>query len=255
MKVRVVSDVHMDMLNGPTREKRLRKICDRESSAEVLIVAGDLCEAREETLYRRLIKEFTSSFKYVLMVPGNHEYYGSSIEATNSFLAQLEIDYPTFINLNNYDESIEINGIPFIGATLWFDGESPDAILNKGYLNDYIQIKDFSAKIPQLGKTGKNKLVAGIIEGTSVVVTHHAPLLECASRSVYRDQVQTRAFYVNDCQKIIAQKKPRAWFHGHMHVPNVFVPAFSTNTLVLSNPLGYQFESTGGNPRLTITLS
>ena len=68
----LVSDLHLDFYDSKA-ERLLEKI---EPTSETLVVAGDMCEARnaDPKWFRILYRKYND----VLYVPGNHEYYGLS---------------------------------------------------------------------------------------------------------------------------------------------------------------------------------
>lgn len=106
----ILSDIHVELTRGwdlPGPGER--------PDFDVLVVAGDLIP-RAERGVGWLCERVTD--RPVIYVAGNHEFYGADIdrtvekaraaaEGTNVFVLQ--------------DETVEIDGVVFAGATLWTD--------------------------------------------------------------------------------------------------------------------------------------
>jgi len=102
MKLNILSDLHLGF------EAFERPVND----ADVVVLAGDIARPREAAAW-------ASGFdKPVLYVPGNHEFYGGSIDGAAAELAQLCDG--TGVHLLN-DREVVIGGVRFLGTTLWTD--------------------------------------------------------------------------------------------------------------------------------------
>ena len=102
MKLNILSDLHLSLGALPIPE----------NDADVVILAGDIARPREAVAW-------ASGFaKPVLYVPGNHEFYGGSIEGTVEELKRLCAG--TAIHVLDNDE-VTIDGVRFLGTTLWTD--------------------------------------------------------------------------------------------------------------------------------------
>jgi DNA repair exonuclease SbcCD nuclease subunit len=252
MRIRVVSDLHLDIF--PDRgADRLNKVARDASTIDVLVVAGDLCEVEtgpdgDLGLYGRSLLYLRERFASVVVVAGNHEFYGTSFPAVFAHMRELQLRWSNVHFLDLVD-SVRIAGRTFTGGTLWF-AEKPDPFGHHQRMNDFSNIQDLRKYAYGLGLTTKAKIVRNC-EKDTIVVTHHAPSIRSASPGLLRDPL-TELFYVNDCTQIICEQKPALWIHGHMHKPVNYVhPASST--LVLSNPLGYPSQ-TGGKPNHTLEV-
>ena len=85
MELRVISDVHVEYYDdSKILIDRLNKYFPTvNSEKEILIIAGDIGMAtdgnRINSKYLEILKYFRSRWKYIILVPGNHEWYGSTI--------------------------------------------------------------------------------------------------------------------------------------------------------------------------------
>jgi Calcineurin-like phosphoesterase superfamily domain len=130
MKLHILSDLHLAVFG-----------LDRpETDADVVILAGDIGRPDEAVAWARHFG------KPVLYVPGNHEFYGGSIDGTAAELGRLSAG--TCIRVLDNAE-IVIGPIRFLGATLWTDfglfgkGENKTAAMAEGQrlLRDFSRIR------------------------------------------------------------------------------------------------------------------
>lgn len=104
MKLNVISDLHLSMqgLDIP------------HNDADVVVLAGDVSRPREAVQWA------TSLGKPVLYVPGNHEFYGGSLDQRwNDIISLCEGTKITPLQMSE----VVIGDVRFLGATLWTDFE------------------------------------------------------------------------------------------------------------------------------------
>ena len=123
---------------------------------DVLIVAGDLCNAsalapnargRYAATQRERVLRFrdlaVDNFSRVLMVVGNHEHFDGVFEETVPLLAE-HLDGFELLD----DSAVEIGGVHVFGTTLWsdFEGRDPACMehVRRG-IGDYFFIKSRAA--------------------------------------------------------------------------------------------------------------
>jgi predicted phosphodiesterase len=225
----------------------------------VLIIAGDFDEAKKSR-YSENIKKLAPAFKSVILVAGNHEYYGSNIFKTNKVLKELETEVPNFTYLN--DNHLWIDDVLIVGGTLWtdFDGSSPitkiDARLK---MNDYKHIRNGPPSEPWRKKLSvedvefmhykTKKYIRDAVdnERTSchndfkvVVVTHHAPSFKSVSPKYQNNSLN--GCYCSNMDEYVEALGADVWIHGHVH------NSFDYNigkTRIICNPRGYETYSGG----------
>ncbi|HEY0120911.1 MAG TPA: hypothetical protein VGC14_03960 [Rhizobium sp.] len=87
--------------------------------------------------------------------------------------------------------------------------------------------------------------------GKSVVVTHHAPLVESLNPRYFGDI--TNAAFASDLSDLIRLRQPAYWVHGHIHLARDYM---ADSTRIICNPLGYGNEGniTGFTQEFVISL-
>jgi Icc-related predicted phosphoesterase len=285
MKIQIVSDLHLEHRNDlPQLEN---------AGAEVLILAGDICQA--EDLYRNSRDKFTvdgqvadlsqvmtgdwrgwdarrfreffqhcsDNWPHVLYVSGNHEHYDGRWERTSDVLRR-EITH--YHNIHYMDQdSITIDNIRFLGVPLWtnFKNADPNVMWTaKSYMSDYRWIKHFTA-----GQWGKLR--------PQDTLEKHRSDVEYLKHWLGIDKSPTVVIghHAPSLQSIHEMYKNQAdmnyafcsdleqimWDHDHIrlwvhgHVHNCF--DYTVNqTRVVCNTLGYPGERSGFNPALIVEV-
>lgn len=252
--INLVSDLHLDI------SKYLEL-----PGGDVLIIAGDACEARS------LTKEFHSTrlldrtpgdfpcwdfFEYqcakyrkVFYVLGNHEHYHGKLWKTHDELRGV---LPANVSL--MENQVELfEGVAFVGATLWTDMNKGDPLTlasMKNYMNDYRVITNHFPEYGVYRKLSPNDTVKihltsrRYIENTVkqypdtpvVVITHMAPTFMSVNEK-FRHDSQGNGAYCSDLSNLILDNPNiKVWVHGHLHDP---VDYMVGDTRVLCNPRGY----------------
>ena len=235
---------------------------------DILILAGDIFVAvhmhkfhtdaksrSEKKKYEKFCKEELSKFRYVLYVKGNHEHYHGNFENTSSLLKEyLALHAPNVTLLDN--ESIEIEGVKFIGSILWatYGCNTQNHMLIQNNMNDCHVIKtqlscgdeylyEFTHKIHGrkmnvFDINNEHKKSISFIENelkTStlpcIVITHHCPSFLCLEEGGDMSDA-----YASNQHKLIEQYKPKMWIYGHTHEPKHFR---INDTLLINNSRGY----------------
>ena len=173
---------------------------------------------------------------------GNHEFYNHEYNAT------LQMFRNHCANSNIYfleRDAIVIGGIRFLGCTLWTDlymdgKDKSDEISMR--LNDFKHINydegTFNKKnFTLLHKSSVmwlEKKLQEPFDGKTVVVTHHAPLLQSWNEP---DNPLKRLAYCNNLESLIRRYEINIWFHGHIHHINDYT---LSGTRIISNTRGYK---------------
>lgn len=246
MKFLVLSDVHggTGFLHGG------------EYSDTVLIIAGDFDETKRSR-YRTDIEKLCKQFKNVVLVPGNHEYYGSNIHKTHSVLQTMDDEIENFIFLQ--DRSIWIDDVFIVGSTLWTDFNKDPLVKFDARLkmNDYKHIRNgppeegwkrkLTVEDVELMHYKSKKYIESAVDTERtkvhndikvVVVTHHAPSYQSVASRYKNDTLN--ACYCNHMDKFVEDLQANVWIHGHVH--NSFDYTIG-ETRVICNPRGYESYS------------
>lgn len=132
MKVTYINDLHVDnhLYEGFGVSSFVDKLMQRSKNevvdSEMLVIAGDI--SHHNSISKEILVEFNKYFKYVLFVPGNHDYYLINNEQrviydNDSYqrIKALKYSLEQVPNIIIFDESvqyIDINGLRFAGCTM-----------------------------------------------------------------------------------------------------------------------------------------
>lgn len=252
MKIAYASDLHFEF--SPL-------VLDDIETADVLILAGDILNVAKlvrgysSNYHYDEVKSFfdsiTSSFTHVLMVMGNHEYYGSEISKTIETLKTL-LPYDNFHILDG-DYKV-IDNYLFVGGTLWTDynNEDPQTLLvSPRIINDYRAIfsdgknitadellqkhKHFVKWVENIDKSGYEK---------NILITHHSPSFQTIASHYKHDTVMNGLFSSN-LDNLLSNFDYA--FFGHQHDPN---QPIVNDCMLLNNSRGYPHETMFENFKL-----
>ena len=229
MKLLVMSDLHLDFedLRVP------------ETDADVIVLAGDLCDGGLDGIHWA---RKTWPFKTILIVPGNHDFFGYGYNAHRKHLRLMRDSYHNVFLLDR--DYLVLDGVLFVGATLWtdflFDAESENDIVEREaamanaarFMADYYLIKHGGRRlmpedtrqfffedyrylrrmlVNSNAEFAQRHNVAEIRK--KVVITHHAPSARSVSDQ-YRDSPYNGIF-ASRIDHTVALAD--IWIHGHMH--------------------------------------
>ncbi len=255
MKLLILSDLHLGF----------QGMEQPQVDADVVVLAGDIARPQEAVAWALGFE------RPVLYVPGNHEFYGSSIEETRQALQRLCAG--TQVQLLD-DRAVVIQGVRFLGSTLWTDfklfGEGErrtEAIAQaQRFLRDFSRIRTVAAPAgavltPQdtadlfaRHSAWLAQQLAQAHDGPTVVITHHAPSLG-SIHPRFADSM-LNACFVSPAEHLLDARRVALWIHGHTH------DSFDyrlNGTRVVCNPRGYAKdgvnENAAFNPLLTIEVT
>lgn len=268
--LRIFSDIHLDfdVPNVPFVNKfdKLWKpdplLTDKESA---LILAGDIWHSKKPFSFKgkSWIADMSQQFKYVIIVLGNHDFWGGDIQEEylnyRTSIASQDL-FNVFLLQNS---SLYFDGLKIIGATLWTDylDENHVCFSNAEIsgMKDYVFINDGEKKISAKRLLAEHKQSKNyIFENTQkdyadqkiVVITHHSPSYKSRAEHLINDANKiTIGLYHSNFDNLIAKSKIDLWIHGHSHYA---VNYFINNTKIIANPRGYSDENTGFNPWLLV---
>ena len=193
----------------------------------------------------------------IVYVLGNHEYYGHQINSIydECALTNLTGNENIVILDGKHANNYVINGINFIGCTLWTDFNKGNAeVMNRSQrvMNDYRCIMQGDRRItPEYILNTHGVQMKGIIKELNretgyknVVLTHHVPI----ESQPFIGGLEHYAYYSDLWDKIIATENPPVyWFYGHDH-KSAYIEKVDGDKKVTfcSNPVGYYTETTTG---------
>ena len=108
MRVNVISDLHLEFSTDLVLP-----------GGEVLILAGDMCEAKnlKHAQYQDWVFENLTKYRQVLYICGNHESYGMCIDRTKELVEEYMPDNVMLLE----NQTHIIDDVVFVGGTLWTD--------------------------------------------------------------------------------------------------------------------------------------
>ncbi len=264
MKINLLSDIHLE--HGDF-------IVSNEDSADVLVLAGDICgiyyfvnalqkgfenqpepalpakpssaqmEIHRYFYMERFFAECSRLYKRVLYVFGNHEFWNIDMLAAKVFMKNyLEKKYPNITVLD--DHFVDIDGVRFIGSTFWTNanGANPQTMMQMDTMKDFHYIlyghpNLFTVnKAVELHKASMDFIEASLsTELENVIITHHCPCHLSISEH-YKGHVDNPAYYTEYGNWIAYQDNIKFWFHGHLHNNSDYVVG---TTRIVCNPRGY----------------
>ena len=263
MRLLILSDLHLEMWreNAPA--------IDLSGRPDAVILAGDIDTGANAIAWATR----TFGALPVLYVHGNHEGYGHQLEqmqddiraacaSANARGAQIRL-------LDG--DAVELNGVRFLGATLWtdfllFGAERQEEALNaaQAYMPDYQQISmggddvrllcaQDTAALHARHKAWLTQQLAQPFDGRTVVITHMAPSMRSVEGR-FATNLGSPAF-ASQLDALVAQAD--LWVHGHMHASHDYR---IKQCRVVCNPCGYQMadgmpENDNYNPGYTIDLT
>lgn len=227
MNIQIISDVHLEFGSFELPNKN----CD------VLIAAGDIGVGTEGYEWLQTLG------LPVVYVAGNHEYWGYEMADLNSLL----VDGCKGSNVHYLEkDSIIINGVRFIGCTLWtdFNGSNDEILMEEleNIMNDfrYIFVDSNLISPKELidintdSKKWLEKELSKSHNGPTVVVTHHAPSVKSWA-SDHDDFIKYA--YCNDLESLFEKNEIDLWVHGHIHHSSDYT---KNGVRVVCNPRGYK---------------
>lgn len=245
MKLRIYSDLHLE------EDSHQFTPVDGLDQDDVVVLAGDIQEGVAGIAWARE----TFARQRIVYVAGNHEFFNTGEwDQTITDLRQASKLYGVDFLEN---EAVEIDGIRFLGCTLWADFMHFGSQKKEEVMREASQhLPDFHAVCAKRSPNGKltpaltierhlqsrQWMIGALQEGDptrTVVVTHHFPNRRSVAPK-YANSGLTAAFGVNFNESIMCRSG--LWIHGHTHNSARYrIGDSKQRALVRSNPRGYQY--------------
>jgi len=242
LKLHVLSDLHLGQAG----------FAPPATDADVIILAGDIARPPEAVAWARALG------KPVLYVPGNHEFYGGSLDGTVAQLRALCAGSKVHLL---HDDELRWGGVRFLGTTLWTDFQlfgdgqeraSAEEAASR-FMRDFQRIRVHDAApgllTPRDCASLFERHAAWLarrldqpFDGTTVVITHHSP----SPRSVHPrfEGSPVNACFVSRAEHLMGRGRVALWVHGHTHDSFDYEV---DGTRVLCNPRGYRRDDVDEN--------
>jgi len=221
MNIQVISDLHCE----------LNKYFEIEISpdADVLVLAGDISNSIG---IKNDLTNICSKTKIpVIFVPGNHEFYYSSIENMHPVFKELSKSIKNLHILNR--SSVEIDGVRFVGCTGWMDNANKQPYnFYRQRINDFNMIDNFTVA-GCLRWGASDKFFIELCQA-DVFVTHNGPSWKSIANKYITSNLNP--YFCNSWEDVLYKAKPKLWIHGHTHSCHDYV---IDETRVVCNAVGY----------------
>ena len=252
MKIRLLSDLHLE--HAPFDY--------RDEGEDVLVLAGDIHNLFDEC--SQFIEKVPKHI-LILMVAGNHEFYGNFYFEALRDLKLIQNKSSNFIFLENQPYSYQ--GVEFFGGTMFSDfklnGVAEEFAARKAaetWINDFRAIRT-----PDFGEGGRWNTANHLAENSSfvrafrdwlegkedskkkVVISHFVPT-PLAIPEQYAGDI-LNAYFVSDMTKYLGFDG--LWLFGHTH--DSFDLKLGETRLVC-NPKGYHNQNKNFNGKLILEI-
>jgi Icc-related predicted phosphoesterase len=255
MKILPISDLHFEF-HADHGESFVKSLPE----ADVVILAGDIAVGKGIVPALRM---FHQKYKEVIYVLGNHEFYGHTRGDIHELTKAAGHMYPSLRWLDGQPYVLP-GGTAYVknedggalnerilGCPLWFrmppltDQQYEGA---KRGMSDFSQIKYFEEWVYEDNRAQVQYLEDSLQEG-DIVVTHYLPSFKSVAKEFSGSLLN--CFFVCDIEKLILERKPKLWIHGHTHTSCDYMLGA---TRVVCNPFGYVRleENSKFNPELII---
>lgn len=225
MKVQYMSDLHLEFGN----------MLIPRNIGDVLVLAGDIGVGTSAVEW---IKEASTTFKHVIYILGNHEFYGYNMF---ELIQDLKEEFKDIDNIHFLDnECITIDNIKFAGTTLWANATT----YAHWMLNDSRVIRYGSLPFDHESLIHLHKRNLKFLEDNSdadVFITHHCPTFECIDDDRYGDNLANSA-YATEIVPMFRDTNVKHWICGHTHNA---LDVLKDNIEVHQNCRGYYNKYTG----------
>lgn len=243
------SDLHLEF-------KQEFVLPEFEEEVDVFILAGDIHTKIRSVKFAESV--FEKYGKPVLLLAGNHEYYGSSLIDVDRKIKEAISKTSADIRFLNPGVA-HVGDTRFIGGTLWtdfnlFGNPSKGMDVADSVMNDYKRIRLGGGAYRPIRPSDTLSLhrthlaffkqeIEKDFDGKTVIVSHHAPSLNSVSSEHHGEYVSSA--YASDLSEFVEQFSPDMWLHGHTHTAKDYVLG---KTVVTSNCRGYPEEKNSFDP-------
>lgn len=216
IKIQIASDLHIEYDNDGLVDP-LEYITP---SGDVLILAGDIGSFYKYTQLHDFLNRVSTYFKYVIYVPGNHEFYlppkhsPMKYEELLEVIDKLESSIENLIILNR--KSVQIGDLCIAGATLWSElkCELPKFIVRihgmdtKTYVENFTKDSNYIKDMIGYCKNYGLRLLC---------VSHHPPTYQVLTMSTHKRRDKFVSLYASDLSGLLKSDNMIGWICGHIH--------------------------------------
>ena len=232
MKIRLLSDLHLEGYPYYYEYK----------NEDLVVLAGDIHTAGRHPF---ILDQIPNNIP-ILMVAGNHEYYGSDFNSVNEWANSLNEQYPNFHFLEN--RAIKIGGVDFFGGTmftdfnLYHDVETGKNNAKRG-IADFSWIEKGNHRWTPEDHIEQHEIYCSNLteflkrdHAKRVVISHFVPHPLGSSEMFAGSPLNP--YFVSDMTRFMGWDG--LWLYGHTHSSKDMMVG---NTRLVCNPKGYGSEN------------
>ena len=241
MRLQLTSDLHVERY--PAAD--LRTFIDVCPDVDALLIAGDLGNPKLPT-YEAFVKQASELYRRVVLVQGNHEPYGSTLEEATAAIRAIVGRYANVTLLDDEELVFAEQRLVVLGTRLWSHIPSGKQRVVQSMLNDYRAIRGFTPEHSSQLHAQHVAWLQGRLqhykqqEGDAwrvVVLTHHLPSPELIATK-YRGFAANCAFH-SDLHALMDGALIQLWVSGHTHTP---CDKRVQGVRCVVNPYAYDYE-------------
>lgn len=182
-------------------------------------------------------------------------YENDGIAKVNLLVDYINTHIDGVISTNN-GETLDIDGIKIAGTAGWYDGKSfyekhKNTFGTMPFESNFIQRKIekvFEKNLDSKYTTIKpfdnwnnyyKEIVERIDKDLDIIITHPIPMIQTMAFDEEYKYSDQNAFFSFDGLKMIEEKAPKFWIHGHSHSKRIWD---IYNTRVIRAPMGHMTE-------------
>jgi len=255
VKLLILSDLHLELGRPYEVPSGLEY--------DAVVLAGDINAPGSRAVHWAK-RQSTFDGKPVLFVPGNHEFYEREVETEIDEMSRVAMGSSVWLLDRG---AVVIDGVRFLGCTLWTDFQLPfhddrkmlrtDVLAalsaaNRG-MNDYLAIETRVHPTPGMYLRSRRRTLRAEdtlarhwidrdwlrrsldepFNGQTVVVTHHAPSRGSLAPRRFGERLSPA--FVSELPSAMFDV-PSLWVHGHTHWATDYMQG---SCRIVSNPRGY----------------
>lgn len=241
MKILLGSDLHLEHWRDQNKFIEKYPLPD-ESEYDVVVLAGDIWTGMNGVEWSRRV---VPNNKHIVYIPGNHCYYGKDYTVLSEAFRNYKYENVHIL----MGDSIKLDDVTFIGATLWSKAELsgyPDVrdLINRS-ISDFKVIRHgpiemFSVGRMQLINDKESNYLRETVnstEGKKVLLTHFMPTKDCINGKYKGDALNP--YFCNEIDDIVAGVD--LVLYGHTHERQDIIHA--SGVRMVCNPHGYPGEN------------
>ena len=229
MNIQIVSDIH---INYNKKNKKTDFI--RNTDSDIIVLAGNIgCGFKQESEFAAEIAQ--SHQKPVIIVTGNHSYFGHNLYNMQKSWRDAEIDGVNYLdNTKNFVH----NGVNFVGGCLWVD-YSRKTLCMVAKMKEYTEISVSRRGLftPDIATYQhillKEHIKNNVLEDhKNVIVTHFPPSYQSCDEQYKKYPISCH--FATEMDEFVEKMGAEAWVHGHSQLSYDYKIG---ETRIVANPL------------------